>query len=136
MRLISGSFPSRCHGLNWVGSWAMGNRSVPPVFSFDTGWALMLVNSLEKAGVEARSREVRTKKGVEKRAIFLTWPITTPCHTSYLSSLSHEIPRAGEARPWGFPENFATILLSIFATSMLRYSTPLGRLYGSKTGNQ
>lgn len=136
MRLISGSFPSRCHGLNCVGSWTIGKRSVPPVLSFDTGCALMLVNSLEKAGVEARSREVRTKKGVEKRAIFLTWPITTPCHTSYLSSLSHEIPRAGEARPWGFPENFATILLSIFATSMLRYSTPLGRLYGSKTGNQ
>ena len=136
MRLISGSFPSRCHGLNCVGSWTIGKRSVPPVLSFDTGWALMLVNSLEKAGVEARSREVRTKKGVEKRAIFLTWPITTPCHNSYLSSLSHEIPRAGEARPWGFPENFATILLSIFATSMLRNSTPLGRLCASTTGNQ
>ena len=136
MRLISGSFPSRCHGLNCVGSWTIGKRSVPPVLSFDTGWALMLVNSLEKAGVEARSREVRTRKGVEKSALFLTWPITTPCHTSYLSSLSHQIPRAGEARPWGFPENFATILLSIFATSMLRNSAPLGRLYGSKTGNQ
>ena len=136
MRLISGSFPSRCHGLNCVGSWMIGKRSVPPVLSFDTGWALMLVNSADNAGVAVRRKEVRTRKGVEKSALFFIWRITTPCHTSYLSSLSHEIPRAGEARPWGFPENLATFLLCIFATSMLRNSTPLGRLCGSKTGNQ
>ena len=136
MRLMSGSFPSRCHGLNWVGSWAMGNRSVPPVLSFDAGWALMLVNSLEKAGVVARSREVRTKKGVEKRALFFIWRTTTPFYTSYLWSLSHQIPRTGEARPRRIPENLATFSLPIFATLVLRNSTPLGRLCGSTTGSQ